>query len=128
MAGRTTAPARLIPVLGVGLILGSFAWAIRAGHFDAAAGAMAGVGSLLFLTIFVETEAANLKHYLGVGLYALFTFGICVMLYLFSARYDARFDLTRRNLHTLSDGTLRFLDLLKKDVEIVAFEIGRAHV
>ncbi len=122
MANPTKSLVRLIPVLGVALILGSFGWAIRAGFFDATAGAMAGIGSLLFLTIFIETEAANLRHYLSVGFYAALTLGICVILYMFASRYDGRLDLTKRKLHTLSDGTLRYLGLLKKDVEIVAFD------
>lgn len=116
---------RILPIVGVFLLIGGFAWAIRERYFDPAAIALCGLGFLLFLTAFIRAEAANLKHYVLAGLSAFFVLGICVGVYIFAMRHNPRIDLTQQNIHTLSEATQSYLQLLRKDVEIVVFDVTR---
>ncbi|MBI1784649.1 GldG family protein [Candidatus Sumerlaeota bacterium] len=113
---------KMLPIAGIACLLGSFGWAIHEKYFDPISIALGGIGLLFFFTIFIKAEAANLKHYINVGFYSLFVLGLCAVTYLFAARYDSKIDLTAQKLHTLSRGTVNYLNLLKKDVEIVVFD------
>lgn len=112
----------VLPAAGIVFLLASFGWAIQQRQFDPIAKGLGLVGLLLFFTMFIRAEAANLRHYLHAGFYSLCMLGIGVMLYLFTMRYDARFDLTSNKVHSLTDATESYLRLLGKDVEIVVFD------
>ena len=116
-----------VPVAGVICLAGSFAWAIWQTYqerVDPGPIALACLGILLFLSIFVRAELANLKHYLNVSIYSLFVLGICVVLYLLAQSHNPEFDLTSHRKHTLSEATRQYLGLLKKDVEIVVLDVA----
>jgi len=112
----------LFPIIGIGLLLASFAWAVWIRHFDDRSMIVGAVGVLLFLTIFVRGELANLKHYLNISIYTAFAAGTCVVIYLLVGRHSFQTDFTPQKIHTLSEGTEKYLGLLKKDVEIVVFD------
>ncbi len=114
---------RVWPVAGAICVAGSFALAIHRRFFDSLSIALGVLGLAFFLTIFIKVEFANLKHYVNIGLYGVFIFGIFASIYILAGRHNINFDLTPQKIHTLSDGTTKYLRLLKRDVEIVVFDV-----
>lgn len=116
---------------GAGLfcLAGAFGWAIwgaaSQGYLIPGAWWLGGLGVLFFAAGFAAAEIANLRHYVLVSLYSVFVLGICVVLYMETRQRDTRIDLTRMRIHTLSPATEKYLRLLKKDVEIVVFDVDR---
>lgn len=117
--------ALVIPVSGVLCILGSFAWAALRRYFEPGSIALGVLGLLLFLAGFIRAEAANLKYYFQTALYTAFVIGICVCVFLLVRRHDVRMDLSAQKRHTLAETTENYLGVLKKDVEIVVFDVTR---
>lgn len=113
----------VFPVAGVMCLLGAFVWAVLRTRFEPGSMGLAALGVLLFLTAFMKFDAASLRNYLNAGFYAGFVLGICVVGYLQLRPYNTKLDLTAQGLHSLSDATRKFLGLLKKDVEVVVFDI-----
>lgn len=118
---RTPAVGFLLPFIGVALLLIGFGWAIARAAFDNVALILCGLGLLLFLSLFIKTERANIKFYLHVILYSLLVGGICVVLYLFSMQYAGRVDLTKQNINSLSEATTQYLNALEREVQVVIF-------
>jgi len=113
----------VFPVAGLLCLVMAFIWAIVRTRLEPASIALGALGIVLYLTKFMIVEASNLKHYLNVSLYSLFTLGTCVVLYLALGPYNRGFDLTTQKLHTLDEATHRYLRLLKEDIEIVVFDV-----
>lgn len=114
--------AAALPPLGLLCLLGSFGWALWRRDFDPLATGLGALGALAFLTVFLRAELPNWKHHVNTWLYSLFVIGIAACLYALILRHDRQYDLTPQGIHTLSEGTEQFLRLLKKDVQIVAFD------
>lgn len=117
--------ALVVPVTGVLCLLGALGWAAVRRYFEPGSMALGGLGLLLFLAGFVRAEAANLRHYLQMGLYTALVIGICVCAFILIRRHDARFDLSAQKRHTLAESTIGYLDVMKKDVEIIVFDVTR---
>jgi hypothetical protein len=115
----------VIPVAGVFCLLGAFGWAALRRYFEPGSMALAGVGLVLFLLGFVRAELANLRYYVQTGLYTVFVLGICVSAFMLARRHDVRADLSAQQRHTLSESTLSYLGVLKKDVDIYVFDVER---
>lgn len=113
---------RLLPVLGIILIaFGAYrAWS-KMVIFDVGVVGSTLLGALLFLTLFVKAEVANIKYYLNVFAYSAFVATICIVCYMFTRQYANQIDLTKGNVNSLSDQSAKVLKSLKSDVEIVAF-------
>lgn len=128
-SGESGSPRRewsmVIPVAGVFCILGALGWAAARRFFEPGSMALGGLGLLLFLSGFVRAEAANLRHYVQTGLYSFFVIGACVCVFILVRRHDARLDVSAQKRHTLSEASLNYLGVLKKDVEIVVFDVDR---
>lgn len=112
---------RLIPILGVICIIAGFGLAISQARFDKASYITVGVGVLLFLTLFIRAEVANLKYYLHVVIYSALVLGVCVVAYLFASQHTQKVDLTTQRLYSLSPQTVKYLKALRKDVQITIF-------
>jgi ABC-type uncharacterized transport system involved in gliding motility auxiliary subunit len=112
---------RMLPVLGAICLVAGFALAIAQARFDLPALLALGVGLLLFLTLFLKAEVANLKYYLHVFVYSALVCGICVVGYLFARQYTRKIDLTAQRLYTLSDASRQALAGLKAPVTIMIF-------
>lgn len=117
--------ALIIPVSGVLCILGSFGWAAMRRYFEPGSIALGTLGLLLFLAGFIRAEAANLKYYFQAALYTVFVIGFCVCLFMLIRRHDVQLDLSAQKRHTLAESTRNFLGVLKKDVEVVVFDVTR---
>lgn len=112
---------RLLPIIGGALMLGAFAWAMHIERFDAIAAAMGVGGLLLFMTLFIRVELANLKFYLYSLSYAAVVFCLCGLVYLFAERYPQRFDFSEAKLGSLTPETLQYLGQIDGDVAITIF-------
>lgn len=115
----------ILPLLGVVCVLGGFAWAIHRKFFDAASMTAGGVGIALFLTGFVRAEVANLRYYFLLGLHLFFVLGTCAIVYVLASRHNVKFDLTDARIHTISEATESYLQVLNREVEIVVFDSTR---
>ncbi|MCE5229225.1 GldG family protein [bacterium] len=111
----------VIPILGLVCLAVSIGIAIHDNQFTLVTYIGMAVGVLLFLTLFVKAEVANLKYYLNVFVYSALVFGICVVGYLFARQYKHQIDLTKQNLYSLDAKSKNFLHGLGKDVQIVFF-------
>lgn len=113
---------RMLPVLGIILIaFGAYrAWS-KMVIFDVGVVGSTLMGVLLFLTLFVKAEVANIKYYLNVFAYSAFVATICIVCYMFTRQYANQIDLTKGGINSLSDQSAKVLKGLKSDVEIVAF-------
>ena len=109
----------LIPLLGLICIAASVIYAIKELELNGAVYGGFIVGVLLFLTLFLKTEAANLKFYLNVFVYSVLVAGVCVVLYLFASQYTKQWDLTKQRLYSLTEQSEQFLgERLKEEVTI----------
>lgn len=119
---------KIIPILGILLvIIANVASAIH-GSFTTATTVAIILGLLLFLTVFLRFESANVRYYINVGIYSLFALGILIFVYLLIGMYPQRWDVTKQRLYSLSEQSKEFLKTLDKDVKIVAFVTERAPV
>lgn len=112
---------RLIPVIGLLCILIGFGMAVRQARFSGPSYSIVGVGALLFLTLFIKAEVANLKYYLHVFIYSVLVLGICVVGYLFARQYTKKVDLTEQKFYSLSEMSTKYLKGLDKVVNITIF-------
>ena len=113
---------RSLPVLGILALVIGLVWAVWRAQFDTTAYSLCGAGLVLFLTLFLKAEAANLKYYLHVFVYSILVFGICIVGYLFVSQYDDQIDLTEKKFFSLSEYTTSYLNNLDEDVEITIFD------
>ena len=113
---------RLLPVAGVLCLITGFVWAIAHTMLDKTAMVLVGVGILLFLTLFVKAEVANIRYYIHVFVYSILVLGICLVIYLFARQYTQKIDLTKQQLYSLSASTTNLLKDLKKDVKVTIFD------
>jgi ABC-type uncharacterized transport system involved in gliding motility auxiliary subunit len=111
----------VLPLLGAACLLAGVGWAVWLATFTKPIVALIGVGVLLFFSLFVRAEKANLQYYLHVIVYSLMVGGICVVVYLFAGQYTIQKDLTKGRLHSLSDESVNFLKTLDKKVKITIF-------
>jgi ABC-2 type transport system permease protein len=112
---------KILPIIGVVFLITANAISVYIGYFTLLNAILGIVGLILFLTIFMRIESANLRNYLLLGAYCLFVIGIIVLLYLIVLNHPQYFDLTKNRNFSLSKQTTRFLKTLNKDVKIVAF-------
>jgi ABC-type uncharacterized transport system involved in gliding motility auxiliary subunit len=111
---------RAIGIVGLLCILGGFGYAVNKASFNLGSYIVIGIGVLLFLTLFIKAEVANLRYYLHVFVYSAMVGGICVVGYLFARQYTAQKDLTKQGLYSLSEGSSKYLKGLDKEVTITA--------
>lgn len=112
---------RAIPVLGLLCLVAGFGYAISQARFDGASYALCGVGVLLFLTLFLKAEVANLKYYLHVFIYSFLVLGLGVIVYMFAQKYTKKVDLTEQKMFSLSPLSEKVLKNLKQDVTVNIF-------
>jgi hypothetical protein len=112
---------RMLPIVGVFLLIAANGVSAYVGYFTMLTKILSVVGLILFLSLFVRIESANLRNYLLVAAYCLFVLGIIVLLYLIALNHPTYSDLTKNREFSLSKQTVRFLKTLNKDVKIVAF-------
>jgi ABC-type uncharacterized transport system involved in gliding motility auxiliary subunit len=115
---------RLIPVVGLLCILIGFGMAVKLARFNSASYTVTGLGALLFLTLFLKAEVANLRYYLHVFIYSVMVFGICVVGYLFARQYTKKVDLTESKIYSLSELSAKYLKKLDKEVSITIFALS----
>lgn len=112
----------LVPVIGIFSLLAGIADAVWALGFDGLSVGLIGFGVLLFLTLFLKSEVANIKYYLNMTIYSLAVFAICVVGYMFSKNYMQQVDLTKNKMFSLSEQSANVVKRLKQDqVEVVIF-------
>jgi hypothetical protein len=108
---------------GAFMVLGALGWAIARRAFEPGAFGLGFFGVVLYVAGLWRVSFRSVLHFVNVGLYVAFAFGIAVVVYFFFRRHDARLDLTPHKAHTLSDQTLRYLDALKKEVAVTVFDM-----
>ncbi len=114
----------VLPLVGLASLLFSIMAAIIAGHFTTWTTAGIALGLVLFMTLFLKAELANLLYYLNVFVYSALVLGICVVGYLFARAYEPKIDLTEQRLYSLSAESARFLrglDDRNQDIEVIIF-------
>src|SRR5437868_5563540 len=94
---------RLLPLLGLLCLIEGIGRAVYHARFDKADYVAIGAGIVLFLTLFLKAEVANLKYYLHVFVYSIMVLVICVVLYLFARQYTHKWDLTEQKFYSLSE-------------------------
>lgn len=114
--------AILPPALGVLALVASFALAVQARHFDAASIGLGAAGLALFLTMFARGRVRDLLPGVGAAIYVAFVAGTLVCAQILIERHSRPLDVTRAGRHTLSQGTLRMLELLRKEVSLVVLD------
>jgi ABC-type uncharacterized transport system involved in gliding motility auxiliary subunit len=119
---------KLLPFLGMILIIVANVISAIYGSFTLATKILAILGILLFLSLFLRVEASNLKHYLNVSLYVLFVLGIMVIIYLIVANHPVQWDVTKAKYFSLSPQTIKVLKGLTKPIQVVAFTEERQPV
>lgn len=84
-------------------------------------GLLAAVVWLACTLILYSSSVDRRKRFQGVNaiIASAIVFGICVALYALSGRIDASWDLTREGRRDLSEHTIRVLETLEKDVEVI---------
>jgi len=112
---------RLLPVTGFLCLIAGFGWALYQA-LDITAFCLIGLGHLLFLTLFIKAELANLRYYLHVTIYSVMVLALCVVAYLFARQYTAQIDLTQDKIFSLSEASQKYLKKLDRDVQITLFE------
>ncbi len=128
MKERKSILAKAPPLLGIMLlIISNFISAVR-GSFTPLTTAIGVVGLVLFLTIFLRFERANVRYYINVLLYSLFALFMGVFIYLLISLSPKQFDLTKAGYYSLSLQSKEFLESLDKEVKIVAFTNDRRSV
>lgn len=121
MSHQERSKLKLLPILGMILIIVANVIGAIYGSFTLATKILAIVGVLLFLSLFLRVESSNLRQYLNVTLYVLFVLGIMVVIYMIVSNHPASWDLTKTKYFSLSPQTVKYLKGLTKPVEIVAF-------
>ena len=116
---------KILPVTGIILVIVSNILSAIQGTFTPVTTGGVVLGLLLFLSIFLRFESSNVRYYINVGLYTLFSFGIVVFIYMIASMYPKQWDLTKQNLFSLSEQSLKFLENLDKEVKLVAFTDDR---
>ena len=112
---------KFLPIIGVALLLIANAVSVLQGHFTNTTALLSFLGALLFLTVFLRGERGNIKTYLNVGIYTLFTLGIFIVLYLLCLSYPLKWDLTQNKYYSLSKESGDCLKTLKDEIVIYAF-------
>ncbi|MCD6385752.1 GldG family protein [Candidatus Sumerlaeota bacterium] len=120
--------SKILPILGIILVIAANIISAIHGSFTLATTIAIVVGLLLFLTIFLRFESANVRYYTNVGIYSLFGLGIAIFVYLLIGMYPQRWDITKQGLYSLSRQSKEFLKTLDKDVKVVAFVTERRPV
>jgi ABC-type uncharacterized transport system involved in gliding motility auxiliary subunit len=108
----------VLPVLGAICVLAGVGVAMYRERLDGTSWGLAGAGVLLFLTLFLRAEIANLKYYLHLLLYSAAVMAICVVLYLFANRYTQKIDMTENKLYSLSEASQKYLKGMTNEVTI----------
>jgi ABC-type uncharacterized transport system involved in gliding motility auxiliary subunit len=113
--------AYLLPMIGGACLLVAIVLAVYKEGITTASYVLGGIGLVLFLSIFIRAERANLQYYMHVFVYSLLVGGICVVGYLFARQYTFDVDLTEQKMHSLSEASRKYLARLDKNVEITVF-------
>jgi len=81
------------------------------------------LGTLIYLIFLVvlQTKRKRFRENTHLALSAVIFFSILVVLYLIAARHHKLFDITEDKKYSLSDQTIKVLQSLGQDVEILAF-------
>lgn len=112
---------RTLPVLGFLLLTAGAAHMVYMVHPAILDFIALAVGILLFLTLFLRAEVANIKYYANVLSYTVFVFIFCTVGYMFARSRSVQIDLTKNKYFSLSDQSRKVVKNLKKDLEIVVF-------
>ncbi len=117
--------ARWLPLAGIILVIAANIISAIHGTFTTVTIIGVVLGLLMFLTVFLRFESANVRYYVNVGLYTLFALGIVVFIYLLVSISPKRWDVTKAQLYSLSKQSRDFIKTLDKEVKIVAFTDDR---
>ncbi len=109
MSHQERSKLKLLPILGMILIIVANVIGAIYGSFTLTTKILAIVGVLLFLSLFLRVESSNLRHYLNVTLYVLFVLGIMVVIYMIVSNHPASWDLTKTKYFSLSPQTVKYL-------------------
>jgi hypothetical protein len=110
-----------LPPAGIALILVGFGIAINAREFTEVSGLVSILGVILFLSVFLAGQSANLKFYINVAVATIFVLGSCVVIYMLIDRQNAEWDFTQNKRFSLAPQTTTYLDALDSDVKIYGF-------
>lgn len=113
---------RSLPVLGFMLLAAGAGHMVYIGRPYIPDIVALALGILLFLTLFIRAEVANIKYYANVFTYSLFVFIFCAVGYMFArSRSSMQWDFTKSKFFSLSDQSTKVVKNLKKEVEVAVF-------
>ncbi len=114
---------KLLPVLGVTIVLAAIGLSIHSGQMAQRELAMTGLGFALLLVVFLKAEASSLRYYLNLIVLSVLMLANLALVYKIIENHPQRWDLTSGARRSLAPQTIKVLSNLNKPVHLEAMAL-----